>query len=929
MLKKILILSVILFCTLPVSLLSRNNIHSGQDEWVTIKTIHFNIYFIKGNDFVAQKSAEILENGYSFLADRFQHHMKKTVNIIVFPSSHFYENFTQSPSDKLLSKHHNKRGIDIVFKGNYITLKHELIYRLAFEFQNDILSCSKRLIPSIPFWIKEGIAQYYGRGFDNETDMAMRDLILNEKMLSLKDLSKNRISNLKILKIQGVSFFYFLEKRYEVHQIGELYKDIRDKKNIEKIFFRLTGKNIDDLNKEYFDFYKKKYKEILLKKSQQSTAALKKEGNLFSGFHFVLSPDKRRFAYVSKDRGVSLLIVSYLKTPKKKRILLQDGNNEYIEKIYIKENTLSWTEKGIIVFVAKAMGRDFICGINVRSNKVHFRIKFPFSTIHSVSSSKNLLLFSASDYNSRDLYLYNLTTKNIQQITSDSYVEIHPHLSSDGKKIIYSSNRNKNKKLFSLKYNLWFYSLANKTHKMISRGRGNAFYGRFNKDASSVLFSKNDNGIYNIYEYNLAEKKTFQLTDVPGSALNGQWLNNNKILYYSSENEIYSLKAKKINRNKVDNGNKTLETIYYNFNLPSSYFPHSEFKYQDAPFSVVLDDLSLGFTLTTPYDVIGFGHVAMTDTLKYHKLLLKTDFIGQSRTYDFNFNLSYFYLRYRFKFGGGFFMERDPTTSIEKMNLYKILDNTDFRNSSRNNMGMYLAVKYPFSRFFDITLATSIMKHENDLISTTLNSSVLINQNRLRLTIAYDNLRWGPMVPYNGFKGKIELQGNFNISGNEFHYYGVDIDLNYYLMIIPGYSFVFKGIGGFVFGPDSNYMKYTLGGYGTLPGHSLEAYSGKNKLLFSTAFQFAIIEKMTLDLPGIIASLHISGFVFADIATIWDESIDPLTDSGALNDIKFDFGFGLRVNVDPLLIFKCDFAWPTDFETVGSMKFSFKIAYKF
>ncbi|MCX5858325.1 MAG: hypothetical protein NT056_00270 [Proteobacteria bacterium] len=99
------------------------------------------------------------------------------------------------------------------------------------------------------------------------------------------------------------------------------------------------------------------------------------------------------------------------------------------------------------------------------------------------SPDGQILVFSAADSSGNlDLYLLDLSSRNLERLTSDPGDDISPTWSPDGKEIIFSSSRNG-------KYNLYAYSPSGKNLRQVTNLEAGAFAPAVSPDGKEIIFS--------------------------------------------------------------------------------------------------------------------------------------------------------------------------------------------------------------------------------------------------------------------------------------------------------------------------------------------------------------------------------------------------------------------------------------------------------
>ena len=82
---------------------------------------------------------------------------------------------------------------------------------------------------------------------------------------------------------------------------------------------------------------------------------------------------------------------------------------------------------------------------------------------------------------------------------------------------------------------------------------------------------------------------------------------------------------------------------------------------------------------------------------------------------------------------------------------------------------------------------------------------------------------------------------------------------------------------------------------------------------------------------GLIFTIHCSyGALFIDLGSAWNDNYTIYNDeTGQLQDLKADMGFGLRMSLYPLIILKLDFAWAYDLESFHNREILFSLGFEF
>jgi len=108
---------------------------------------------------------------------------------------------------------------------------------------------------------------------------------------------------------------------------------------------------------------------------------------------------------------------------------------------------------------------------------------------------------------------------------------------------------------------------------------------------------------------------------------------------------------------------------------------------------------------------------------------------------------------------------------------------------------------------------------------------------------------------------------------------------------------------------------YEIGGFNTIRGHALYAYSGENIILMNIEFRFPLLDIFLLAFPFRILFSPIRGVLFFDIGAAFNNKFIPTYSDGRFRDIKSGFGIGIRFFRIPHILMRIDFATRYDGKT--------------
>ncbi|TAL39697.1 MAG: hypothetical protein EPN93_01095 [Spirochaetes bacterium] len=930
----------------------KNKVNKDTFQWNILKTIHFDVYYPSGMEDLAVRSAQYAEEGYAHLADYLRHELTQTIPVIIYPSHiAFQENnilleiigegtggFTEAFKNRVV----------VPFTGSYADFHHVLVHELTHAFQYNMLfddqsgaRMSSLSFGGMPLWMMEGMSEYLSIGYDETADMVMRDIIYNEKYATLMDLTRMHVRSPYLFYKEGQAFYYFLEKQYGKQKIGELFRDVRDVGDIDEAFKTATGKNLEDLNQDWIRFYKKRYYPVVKGKvfdeeeGEQLTFHLKTE----SSFNVcpAVSPDGKRIAFITNMdiySAISIVTIEKKEERKVKTVLMGDTSAKF-EGMHLLSNNLSWSRDGkVLVFVAQSGGRDVIFLIDPEEGGIRDEIALPFRAVMDPSLSRDgtLIAFSAQDNLSTDIYIFDLKSRALTRVTRDAFTDRYPVISPDNRHVLFSSTRGDGRDAAADNFDIHRVDMASGDRTVLVKSAGSDLQADIAPDGKSIVFISNRSGIYNAYRYKLDSGEEAKVTDVLCGIFYPRWYpDGTRLAFVGYQNLGYDIFVKEFDEKKLKPATDERDTEYIRHDFPSPYFPMGQAIFDDYTTRISPDYLFFGIGGTIGYGFAGFARMGISDYLGDHRIELTTDYLNYSGSQsDINFDAAYYYLKYRWDFGVGMFRQRNPYGIFTLSSVNDLIHNVYASTLYVNHYGAYAVASYPFSKFFRFGLRATSSRYEHDYSLDSERRDVFANLNQLAVSLNYDNVLWGYMVPLDGFRGQIEVEQAFNLTGQDFQFTSYSIDLRKYFFIYKRYTFALRGSAGKITGKDSEFFKFFLGGFNTLRGHPFLEYSGNNYFLCSTEFRFIFIEGIKMGWPLFFRIGGIGGVLFSDFGSAWDgryRFID--SETGNFGDFKSDVGFGFRLTLFPLIIIKLDYAWAYYYKSFGNRHIIFSLGFEY
>lgn len=517
--------------TVQAQVFGQNLVRYKNEKFKVLQTPHFEIYYYLKNEKMVKKFAEDAETWYKMHQEIFKDTFVKRNPIILYNNHPDFQTTTALSGGVGIGT----GGVTEAFKNRVImpvmelnnqtrhVLGHELVHAFQYRLLLEKDSVGLENIGNTPLWMVEGMAEYLSIGkTDAFTSMWMRDALLNRDVPSLKDLTN---SNKYFPYRYGQAFWTFVGSVYGDTTIVPLFKATAKYgyENGLKYTFGYDDRTLSGLWKNAIEAH---YRPMLKADSSQiKITGTKIVDNKNAGNMNVapaISPDGQYLAFLSeKDLFGIDLFLAEAKTGKIIRKLSSQVSNSHIDDFNFLESAGTWSpDSKQFAFSIFSKGRNQLMIIDVATGKVILNTPMgdvaQFGNL-SWAANGDDIAFSGMIEGQSDIFSYNLKTKQVTQITNDSYSDYAPNYAADGKKIVFSSDRvsmsqKSNHAVHPL--NLTIYDIDSKTLSNIAVFPGaNNLNAQFSGDSKKVYFLSNRDGFRNLYEYTLSDQKIQQLTD--------------------------------------------------------------------------------------------------------------------------------------------------------------------------------------------------------------------------------------------------------------------------------------------------------------------------------------------------------------------------------------------------------------------------------
>ena len=492
----------------------KNRVQWGDFHWSYYKNDNFDVYFYQGGDDLARYAQAYAKDQIPRLETRLSSRFGKKIQFIVFNSK---SDFKQSNIDLEEEENGNTGGITkiigskviLYFDGDYTHFEAQIregIARLLFSQVMNGISIGSQIRSSyrynIPQWFQDGLVTYIAGNWDSHKEAQLQRGIISGNYKKINHLRDDDAL------IAGYSFWNFIDEQYGSKSFNDIMTLAENTQNVKKALLYVTGKEYKTLVEEWYDFYKARYETLLV---NQPTDVMRLKYKKYRTFtQPSISPNGKYIAYVSNDEGKIRLWLEDLQTGKRQQLFKAGYHSD--ENIDTSFPLLAWHPNGeILSFILEEEGKIQLYNLDINSGKKANIYLFDFQKVSSFSyahKSRKIVL-AATRMGKPDIYVYNLFSNTVEQITNDWHTDLSPVFTYDDRQIVFSSNRDNDTLKIDDKigfqnkqFDLYAYNYINKgdmLQNLTQQRYSNNTLPEPLKDGS-LLYLNDTSGYYNLYQ---------------------------------------------------------------------------------------------------------------------------------------------------------------------------------------------------------------------------------------------------------------------------------------------------------------------------------------------------------------------------------------------------------------------------------------------
>jgi len=974
--RVIALLFFVLSVAAPAYPFGQNKIVYDKFNWNVYHSTHFDVYFYEEERGSLQRVVDSAETAYLTLSQRFNFQISKKIPLIFYATHSAFEqnnvmlNFIPEAYGAFAEPVRNRMVLPVDVPDDKLLqlVQHELTHVFEYEilFQGKF---GKNVTANPPTWLMEGLASYMAQDEDSRDRMVLRDAVVNDRIPKI-----NQNPTGYFAYRFGHAVFTYMQQQYGWEGLRDFVYEYRNTlgNSVDRALKRAFNTTPDEFDTHLRSWLRKQYLPALIAKGEPA-----EYGDVFKidpnnpSDEIAPSPSPSGdllVAFTTYKEDVDLVLFN---NPERRLLKnLTAGYTSRYEYAVVQSFTtgavmgrdVAWAPNGdqVAFFVKKERGRNLML-LNPLNGEIERSIEMPVEQQLSPTYSPDgrTIAFSAIHGNQSDIYLYDIQSGTLTNLTNDTFFDGAPVYSPDGKWIIYSSIGEQYAKLYRL-------NLANpKERYQLTTGDWNDIDAWFSPDGKRLFFSsdkqtgrnigvasdileaaenaakrENDTpkadptnfAAFNIYSLDLATGDVLQYTDVIGGCFNPVVFigaNNKERMvfssYYKGDWRLYETTTDKplhaAEKTTLPSGPIAAESRT-SFHTTSEFFIDEEKIEKSHSSRLFIDDVQVAAGVSSDQLFVSQSTIYMSDMLGNHRFIASLDSVSTFSNFDF----LYLDMHRRLNWGArlfddrSFYLTQDPDTlRIERQQGYR----------QTGAMGL---LSYPFTRYHRIDAAAGYVSRdyfyphffpnplpgEPDLVAFQHRRDSFPT---VSTTFTGDSTQWKFFGPISGRRYELSaayapdvkdggtLSGDLSMDWREYHQLSSRT-----LLATRVYATWSDGNA-----PNFGYF----GGLNTLRGYDFRTLIGQHAGFANVEFRFPLVD--VLATPFIVLQ-QVRGVFFFDIgAAHFDGRPFRFMQDGRLVDPKASLGWGFSFNLLGLNL-NWDFAKRFDFkQTEGGFRTSFWI----
>ena len=885
---------LLLLVALPAYPFGQNKIVYDKFHWTIYHSTHFDIYFYDEEKPALQKVVDVAESAYDDLSRKFNFQISKKIPLIYYHTHSAFEqtnvdlNFIPEGVGAFAEPAKNRMVIPIDTSDEKLLelVSHELTHVFEYEllFQGKL---GKEITASPPTWFMEGLASFMGNDEDSKDRMVLRDAVVNDIVPKISRAQGGGYFAYRF----GHAVFAYIVQKYGWEGLRDFIYEYRNTlgNSVEKALKRAFDVTPEEFDSAFRTWLRKQYLPALVAKGEpQEYGEPFRIGEDIESEEIspVPSPSGDLLASYATYKEDADVVLFNIPDRKLLRNLTSGFTSKYEYAIVqmlttgpVMGRDLAFSPNGdqIALFVKKERGRNLML-INALSGKIERSVPLPqeqeLSPAYSPDGKK--IAFAGYVGPQPDIFLYDVETGHVTNITNDRYFDGAPVFSPDGKWLVYSSVIDGYAKLMKL-------NLASPAERyQLTSGKWNDIDAWFSPDGKRIFFASDKQtgrnvekaaeileeaenkakrasdtpppdptnfASYNIYSLNLENGDLLQYTDVVGGCFTPVVFtgrNNRERMVFASYYKLHWRLFSTPTDKPLHAAEKTtlpsaplLAESRTPFQPPVEVAIDEDKLESPRGFKLFVEDVEVNAGVTSDQLLVSRSTIYMSDMLGDRRLIASLDSVSSFSNFDF----LYLDLKRRTNWGFRVFDDRSFFSTLS--------DNGTFdRRQLYRVTGAFALVSHPFDRYHRLDTGVGYESRDvNYPIGYGNDGSYILANYRdnfpiVSTTFSGDTTVFREFGPLSGHRYDIGASFAPNVHGGGTLSRDFSIDARQYLQISQRTLLAARLFLGNSSGKLPNF--YYFGGLNTVRGYEFQSIVGSQAGFANLEFRFPLIDVLAM-----------------------------------------------------------------------------------
>lgn len=533
-----------------------NKVRYKDFDWHFVESEHLLLHYEPEFAGLADRAVEYLEEGYTHISALMRHELSTKPPIVIFKSHYEFQqtNIIQSflpPGVAGFAEPLRYRMV-IPFNGDLDDFRNVLVHELMHIFQYDIVNRGpvKRIsnpIASPPTWIMEGLAEYATQESNTIDEMVLRDAVLTDQLLPLEvmDASWNYLPNPFLAYKQSHSIMEYIAANFGPEKVSRILRVWDSQTDTDKLLERLLDMDMQTLDERWQAHMRKKYWPLLQDRDYVSEFASR-----------VLADDDVYRLYMAPSWSLGGDMLACLSTDGVEQHvdIIRISNGRLVERLTngmranvyddltFNDGTVAWAPNGrTIAFVGKKGAADVVVLWDLYDKAIVSVLSFDgLEIVEGLdwAPDSQRLAFIGTGFGQSDVYVVDVETEEVTQLTGTPQRDAQPDFSPDGRRLAFSTKRGS-------QFDIKVYDFDTQRATTLLATATDDMWPAWLPTGDRMLFVSTRDGINDLFLYDIATDREYRLTRTVSGIMSPALSPDGKHVvlttYYHSRRELYRM----------------------------------------------------------------------------------------------------------------------------------------------------------------------------------------------------------------------------------------------------------------------------------------------------------------------------------------------------------------------------------------------------